>query len=155
MLIRVFKWNKIWNILQSDVDENNKVQTFYINTSNTTGTSAAYVNGTAVINNGAAVGDIYFTVPDTAPATLYYNCQYHSSMAGTINISSAMVIDKANGKVGINETSPSATSHMSTIPHNVLYKTPVYIFALLSSKDKIIPPMPKWPVLEEKISCPV
>ena len=72
---------------------------FYINTSNTTGTGAAYVNGTAVINNGAAVGDIYFTVPDTAPATLYYNCQYHSSMAGTINISEAFVIDKTNNRI--------------------------------------------------------
>lgn len=81
---------------------------FYINTSNTTGTGAAYVNGTAVINNGAAVGDIYFTVPDTAPATLYYNCQYHSSMAGTINISSALVVDKANDKVGIGTTAPGA-----------------------------------------------
>jgi hypothetical protein len=79
---------------------------FRINTSNTTGTSAAYVNGTAVVNNGAAVGDIYFTVPDTAPATLYYNCEYHSSMAGTINISDAMVIDKTNGNVGIGETNP-------------------------------------------------
>ena len=72
---------------------------FYINTSNTTGTGAAYVNGTAVINNGAAVGDIYFTVPDTAPATLYYNCEYHSSMAGTINISEAFVIDKTNNRI--------------------------------------------------------
>ena len=72
---------------------------FYINTSNTTGTGAAYVNGTAVINNGAAVGDIYFTVPDTAPDTLYYNCQYHSSMAGTINISNAMVINKTTGQL--------------------------------------------------------
>ena len=80
---------------------------FYINTSNTTGTGAAYVNGTAVINNGAAVGDIYFTVPDTAPATLYYNCQYHSSMAGTINISDAMVVDKTNGNLGIGTVSPT------------------------------------------------
>jgi len=77
---------------------------FYINTSNTTGTGAAYVNGTAVINNGAAVGDIYFTVPDTAPATLYYNCQYHSSMAGTINVSNAMVVDKTNNNLLVNGT---------------------------------------------------
>ena len=88
---------------------------FYINTSNTTGTSAAYVNGTAVINNGAAVGDIYFTVPDTAPATLYYNCQYHSSMAGTINISNAMVIDKANGNVLVGRTSVGNTGNGHSI----------------------------------------
>ena len=72
---------------------------FRINTSNTTGTGAAYVNGTAVINNGAAVGDIYFTVPDTAPDTLYYNCEYHSSMAGTINVSNVFVIDKTNNRI--------------------------------------------------------
>lgn len=77
---------------------------FRINTSNTTGTGAAYVNGTAVINNGAAVGDIYFTVPDTAPDTLYYNCQHHSGMAGTINVSNALRIDKATGNLFVNTT---------------------------------------------------
>ena len=81
---------------------------FRINTSNTTGTGAAYVNGTAVINNGAAVGDIYFTVPDTAPDTLYYNCEYHSSMAGTINVSNVVRIDKANSSllVGTTDSTP-------------------------------------------------
>ena len=83
---------------------------FRINTSNTTGTGAAYVNGTAVINNGAAVGDIYFTVPDTAPATLYYNCEYHSAMAGTINISSALVVDKANGNLLVGMLTNGLTS---------------------------------------------
>ena len=82
---------------------------FRINTSNTTGSSAAYSNGTAVINNGAEVGDIYFTVPDTAPDTLYYNCQYHSSMAGTINVSNVLRIDKANGNIGINVSNPSSS----------------------------------------------
>ena len=83
---------------------------FRINTSNTTGTSAAYVNGTAVINNGAAVGDIYFTVPDTAPDTLYYNCEYHSSMAGTINVSNVFVIDKANDSLLVGMTTDNITS---------------------------------------------
>ena len=81
---------------------------FRINTSNTTGTGAAYVNGTAVINNGAAVGDIYFTVPDTAPDTLYYNCQHHSGMAGTINISSALVVDKANNVSVVGKTASNS-----------------------------------------------
>ena len=43
---------------------------------------------TGVTNAGAAVGTIEFDVPMDAPNTLYYVCQYHSSMAGTIDISS-------------------------------------------------------------------
>ena len=58
---------------------------FYINTTNTTGTGSAYNNG--VTNNGAQDGVILFKVDMNAPATLHYNCQYHSSMNGVINIS--------------------------------------------------------------------
>lgn len=43
---------------------------------------------TGVTNAGAAVGTIEFDVPMDAPNTLYYVCQNHSSMAGTINIAS-------------------------------------------------------------------
>ena len=57
---------------------------FYINTTNSTGTSNAYSTG--VTNNGAATGTITFKVPMSAPATLHYNCQYHSAMNGIINI---------------------------------------------------------------------
>jgi len=53
--------------------------------------SGAYSSGniynTGVTNNGAQVGTITFDVPYDAPSTLYYVCQYHASMAGTINIS--------------------------------------------------------------------
>ena len=56
---------------------------FWIKTSQTTGTS----NGASgVTNNGAQTGTIIFEVPLNAPATLYYICQYHGSMVGTINI---------------------------------------------------------------------
>jgi subtilisin family serine protease len=58
---------------------------FYIKTVNSTGTGNAY--NTGVTNNGTANGTLTFTVPFGAPSTLYYNCQFHSSMAGTINIS--------------------------------------------------------------------
>ena len=58
---------------------------FYINTTNTTGTGSAYNNG--VTNNGTQDGVIIFKVDMNAPATLHYNCQYHSSMNGVINIS--------------------------------------------------------------------
>ena len=51
----------------------------------TTGTSGTLVTN-GVENNTAAVGTIYYTVPDNAPDTLYYQCQVHSAMNGTINV---------------------------------------------------------------------
>lgn len=39
-----------------------------------------------VYNNGQQSAVIQFIVPITAPNTLYYVCQFHSLMAGTINI---------------------------------------------------------------------
>jgi hypothetical protein len=43
-------------------------------------------NGSDVTNNGTAIGTITFVVPYNAPNTLYYVCQFHSAMQGTINI---------------------------------------------------------------------
>ncbi|HET8860852.1 cupredoxin domain-containing protein [Marivirga sp.] len=57
---------------------------FYINATQGTGTANAYNNG--VSNNGAQSGTVTFTVPLDAPGTLFYNCQFHSSMTGTITI---------------------------------------------------------------------
>ena len=57
---------------------------FNINTINTTGTGSRYNNG--VINNGAAVGVVTFSVPFDAPEILHYNCGSHSSMNGKIYI---------------------------------------------------------------------
>lgn len=48
--------------------------------------SAGNVYSSGVTNNGSQNGTITFIVPSNAPSTLYYVCQYHSSMAGTINI---------------------------------------------------------------------
>ena len=41
---------------------------------------------TGVTNNGASSGNIVFTVPMSAPSTLYYQCTNHSGMGNTINI---------------------------------------------------------------------
>ena len=41
---------------------------------------------TGVTNAGAAVGTIKFEIPFDAPNTLYYVCQNHSSMNGTLTI---------------------------------------------------------------------
>lgn len=60
---------------------------FWIKTVPSIGTSNAYSAG--VQNNGMQNGTLTFNVPNNAPDTLYYNCQFHSLMAGTINIVSS------------------------------------------------------------------
>ena len=39
-----------------------------------------------ITNNGISNGTLTFAVPTDAPDTLYYVCQFHSSMQGTISI---------------------------------------------------------------------
>ena len=54
-----------------------------------TGSGAYSVDGqynTGVTGQGTANGTLTFTVPDNAPSTLAYVCQFHASMGGTINI---------------------------------------------------------------------
>lgn len=57
---------------------------FWIKTAATTGTGSAY--NTGVVNNGVSAGTLTFTVPASAPATLFYICQFHALMKGTLNI---------------------------------------------------------------------
>ena len=57
---------------------------FWIKTVNSTGTENSYNDG--VTNNGTDDGTITFTVQYGTPFILYYNCQFHASMAGTINL---------------------------------------------------------------------
>ncbi|NJB70148.1 putative lipoprotein with Yx(FWY)xxD motif [Saonia flava] len=49
-----------------------------------TGTANTFDDG--VTNNGASTGTISFTVPNDAPNTLFYNCEFHGQMTGTITI---------------------------------------------------------------------
>jgi hypothetical protein len=58
---------------------------FFIKTSASTGSGSQYSSG--VSGNGTSSGSIIFNVPSNAPSTLYYVCQFHSSMIGTISIS--------------------------------------------------------------------
>jgi hypothetical protein len=51
--------------------------------------SSGNVYSSGVTNNGTAIGTITFVVPYNAPNTLYYVCQFHSAMQGTINITDA------------------------------------------------------------------
>ena len=48
--------------------------------------NAANVVTSGITNNGTELGYITFQVPADAPNTLYYVCQNHSAMAGTINV---------------------------------------------------------------------
>lgn len=57
---------------------------FYIKTVQGTGSGNAYNNG--VTNNGAVNGTITFAVPNDAPNTLFYNCEFHSPQTGIITI---------------------------------------------------------------------
>jgi hypothetical protein len=57
---------------------------FWIKTSPTTGSGNVYSTG--VTNNGTYSNTITFTVPSNAPNTLYYACENHNTMQGTINI---------------------------------------------------------------------
>jgi hypothetical protein len=57
---------------------------FFIRTQRVTGTGSTFDTG--VTNNGAQSGTLTFVVPQAAPNALFYNCQFHSSMGGTINI---------------------------------------------------------------------
>ena len=50
------------------------------------GTSTNNQYDLGVTNNGAVEGVIIFTVPSDAPNTLYYNCEFHGSMTGTLTI---------------------------------------------------------------------
>ena len=50
------------------------------------GYSSNNIYNSGVTNNGIESGTITFAVPNDAPNTLFYACQFHSTMRGTINI---------------------------------------------------------------------
>lgn len=57
---------------------------FLIKSVQSTGTDNTYGDG--VENNGATDGKVTFTVAMDAPDTLYYVCEFHSPMKGTLSI---------------------------------------------------------------------
>ena len=59
---------------------------FWITTAPGAANAAADAFSTGVTNNGASVETVSFTVPDSAPDVLYYQCSFHDSMSGFLNI---------------------------------------------------------------------
>jgi hypothetical protein len=57
---------------------------FWIKTVQGNGTGNAFSTG--VTGNGTIMGNVTFVVPAGAPDTLFYNCQTHAMMTGTIHI---------------------------------------------------------------------
>lgn len=55
---------------------------FWIKSVQGTGTGNAFSTG--ITGNGQATGTLVFTVPAGAPSTLFYNCEFHGGMTGTI-----------------------------------------------------------------------
>ena len=58
------------------------------------GYSSSNIYNLGVTNNGTQSGTIEFVVTDNTPDRLYYVCQYHSNMQGTITIVSPTVCYK-------------------------------------------------------------
>ena len=57
---------------------------FLIKSVQSAGTTNQFSDG--VTNNGISNGVITFTIPSNAPNTLYYICEFHSSMTGVITV---------------------------------------------------------------------
>jgi hypothetical protein len=57
---------------------------FWIKTNQTTGTGGAFTGG--ITGNGTSSGALVFAVPTNAPNPLFYNCQFHATMTGVLNI---------------------------------------------------------------------
>ena len=59
---------------------------FFIKTVQSTGTGNQYTTG--VMGNGTQTGTLTFSVAANAPNQLFYICQFHGGMSGSIQISS-------------------------------------------------------------------
>jgi ribosomal protein S11/alpha-tubulin suppressor-like RCC1 family protein len=80
--------------------------------------AGAYSSGnvySTIANNGQDVGTIVWEVALDTPNTLYYACQYHSSMIGTINVIDGPIVASSNGAITYASSDISlATVHPST-----------------------------------------
>ena len=86
-----------------EFDVNSPGHPFWIKTTSSSGTGNSYMDG--ISNNGASNGIIKFKVPKDAPDQLYYNCQFHSSMNGIINI-----VDNNSSGLIVTDTSSNSNT---------------------------------------------
>jgi hypothetical protein len=100
--------------------------------------SGAYSSGniysTGVTNNGTELGYITFQVPADAPNTLYYVCQNHSGMAGSITVtgtaSNSNKVLKVNALYvanvdGTNNTDISVALYRSGVAYKIAHTVSV------------------------------
>lgn len=62
---------------------------FWITTARGAGDVGSNAFTLGVSNNGASPGAVTFSVPASAPATLYYQCAFHDPMGGTLHVVAA------------------------------------------------------------------
>jgi hypothetical protein len=70
-------------------------QPFWIKTIPGVGTSDSFDSG--VTNNGLSGGTLTFAVPASAPSLLYYQCQFHDPMTGTLTIVAPPTVPATTG----------------------------------------------------------
>ena len=93
------------------------------------GYSSGNVYSTGTTNLGTDSGTITWVIPANAPDTLYYACQYHSSMQGTINL-----IDPAKVQGNDDNSLPlSYTSGYEQVYLNGILLTPITDYARTSA----------------------
>jgi len=86
---------------------------FWIQTVNS-GYSAGNIYSTGITNAGTDNGSILVELPQSAPDNLYYVCQYHSSMRGSINSYLVDVVEYATSSAATTYTISSANSGKMT-----------------------------------------
>jgi hypothetical protein len=80
----------------------------WIKTAPTLGTGDLYSNG--VTNNGIVRGLITFQVPWDAPSLLYYQCQFHEGMGGSLQVVDATMLQNGNSTVTVYNNGNVATT---------------------------------------------
>jgi len=86
---------------------------FWIQTANGA-YSAGSIYSTGITNAGTDNGSILVELPQSAPDNLYYVCQYHSSMRGSINSYLVDVVEYATSSAATSYTISSANSGKMT-----------------------------------------
>jgi hypothetical protein len=93
------------------------------------GYSSGNVYSTGTTNLGTDNGTITWVIPANAPDTLYYACQYHSSMQGTINLLDPAKIQGSDD----NSLALSYTSGYEQVYLNGILLTPIADYARTSA----------------------